>query len=273
MNWKKCLNASCKAVQPLIVTTSYDPSPELLVKAEQAASRFHARLAGRGRQSVAQLMAKHHTDRLLLVAREGIQLIRGDESPLFFHPSMAAIRLKRLSKGEADPMLQAARVQPGDSVLDCTAGLASDSIVFAYGVGPAGSVTALESEPVIAYLVSEGLAAYDTGDDAFNAALRRIRLLHADHMAYLKRLPDDSVDVVYFDPMFRQAIADSSSISPLRELANDNPLSPESVAEAKRVARKTVVLKELKRSEEFERLGFTEILSSSRKLAYGVIPL
>jgi 16S rRNA (guanine1516-N2)-methyltransferase len=257
----------------VIVTTSYEPSPELLGKAKHAASRLNVKLAVRGRQSVAQLLGRHNTDRLLLIAREGVQLIRAGEPPLFFHPSMAAIRLKRLGKGEPDPMLEAARVQPGDNVLDCTAGLGSDSIVFAYGVGPEGTVTALESEPVIAYLVSEGLATYDTGDAVSNTALRRIRLLHADHLAYLRQQPDRSVDVVYFDPMFRKAIDDSSSMSPLRQLANDNPLSPESICEAKRVARKTVVLKEQKQSEEFKRLGFTSVLPSSRKLAYGVIQL
>lgn len=258
---------------PLIVTTSYDPSPELLGKAKQAADRLKAKLAVRGRQSVAQLMARHGTDRLLLVSRDGIQLIRDGEPPLFFHPSMAQVRLKRLSKGETDPMMEAARVERGDTVLDCTAGLGSDAIVFAYGVGPEGGVTALESESIVAYLVGEGLAAYDTGDAGYNASLRRIRLLHCDHLAYLKQQADRSVDVVYFDPMFRKSIGESSSMSPLRQFADIRPLSPESIAEAKRVARKTVVLKEQKDSGEFERLGFTVKLPSSRKLAYGVIHL
>jgi 16S rRNA (guanine1516-N2)-methyltransferase len=257
----------------LIVTTSYDPTPELLQRAREVSAALGAPAVPRGRNSLSQLLAKRGERELLLVAREGLQLIRSGEPPLFFHPSMAMIRLKRLRRGDPDPLLAAARLAPGDAVIDCTAGLASDAIVLAYGVGESGAVTALESEPVIAALVADGLARYETGDPSFTAALRRVRLLRADHLAYLREQPDRSADVVYFDPMFRRPIESSASISPLRELADGRPLSPEAVAEAKRVARKTVVLKEQKDSAEFARLGFGRIIPTARKLAYGVIEL
>jgi hypothetical protein len=239
--------------------------------ANEAAAALGAEAVPRGRNSIDRLLAERGSNELLLVARDGVQLLRSGEKPLFFHPSMAAIRLKRLSAGEADPMLSAAQLEPGDRVLDCTAGLGSDAIVFAYAVGPDGTVTALESVRAIAWLVADGLRRYTTGVPAFDTAMRRIRVANADHLAYLRGLPDDSVDIVYFDPMFRHPVGASSSLSPLRELANDRPLAAEAIAEAARVARKTVVLKERAGSGEFARLGFRTVLRSARKLAYGVI--
>lgn len=102
-------------------------------------------------------------------------------------------------------------------------------------------------------------------------ALRRINVVHSEHLDYLRAQPDRSIDIVYFDPMFRVPLTGSASISPLRQFANQAALSLESVAETVRVARKTVLLKEKALSGEFERLGFTELLRSNSKTSYGVI--
>ena len=92
-----------------------------------------------------------------------------------------------------------------------------------------------------------------------------------DHLDYLRSLPSGSRDIVYFDPMFRDPLHDSAAIGSLRDLANGSALSAESVEEAKRVARKTVVLKEKRGSTEFARLGFTELARGNAKTSYGVI--
>ncbi|MNO08604.1 hypothetical protein D3C81_2313430 [compost metagenome] len=55
--------------------------------------------------------------------------------------------------------------------------------------------------------------------------------------------------------------------------ANAAALTTESVAEAIRVARKTVLLKEKALSGEFSRLGFTELLRASAKTSYRVISI
>lgn len=81
------------------------------------------------------------------------------------------------------------------------------------------------------------------------------------------------MDIVYFDPMFREPITDSASINPLRHYANGEPLDEESVREAVRVARKTVVLKEARYSGEFERLGFSLPERGKSKITYGVISI
>lgn len=242
-------------------------------KAKRLAAAYEGRWVPRRRASITQLMRSYSDESLLLVTREEIRYYEGSQPEMFFHPSMAQVRIKRLLRGETDLLLEASGIQAGDKVIDCTAGLASDSIVFAYAAGAAGQVTALESEKIPAMLIKEGLAAYESEIPQLNAAMRRIRVEWMHHLAYLQQQEAKSADIVYFDPMFRNPIEESSSISPLRGKANREAVSESAIAEAKRVARKCVILKEHRDSKEFGRLGFEHILRSNTKTTYGVIRL
>jgi 16S rRNA (guanine1516-N2)-methyltransferase len=186
---------------------------------------------------------------------------------------MGFVRLKRVLSGKPDPMLEASGMEEGDSVLDCTAGLGADSLVFSGKGGASSQITALESSLPLYALLKEGLRTYESHLEASDQAMRRIEVRHSHHLDYLKSLPDRSVDIVYFDPMFREPIAESASIHPLRHYANGEPLEMESVREAVRVARKTVVMKEARSSGEFERLGFTLPERGKSKITYGVISI
>jgi len=257
----------------VIVTTSVHPSPRARAMAAKLAEELSARLCPRRQWTVRKLLAMSEDGTALVVTEEEIRYYAGpDAPPLVYHPSMAFVRVKRLRQGERDPLIEWSGCAEGDRIIDCTAGLASDSLVFSYAAGPSGSVTALESEPVLYALVREGLASYESGLPDVDEALRRIRLRCEDHLTYLSGLPDKSADIVYFDPMFRKPIHESSSIGAIRTVANRNALREEAVRQAVRVARKTVLMKEQFGSEEFERLGFQELPSKkTTKIAYGVI--
>lgn len=256
----------------MIVSTAYRPTTELAAQAERLAKELNCAYIHRRKFSVVGLRARYKDSSVLLVTDAGLKWYGNDsDEPLFFHPSIALLRIKRLLQGETDVMLEHALAAPGDRVLDCTAGLGSDSIVFSHRVGESGSVTALESEPVLARLIREGLMTYTSEVPEVNEAMRRVNVVCADHLGYLQSLPGRSVDIVYFDPMFRQPIDASCSISPLRHVANAEALTEQAIAEACRVAHKTVVLKENKDSDEFERLGFHQVMRSNSKTAYGVI--
>ncbi len=257
----------------MIVTTSYGASPELLERAERIAVQLQGRWIPRGRASLPALRRKYAESSLLLVTKEEIRYYVEEQPPIFFHPSMAAVRVKRLLRGEQDALLELSGVQPGDSVLDCTAGLASDSIVFSFAVGAEGRVTALESEAILAFIIREGLSVYNSDIPGLNEAMRRIEVKRADHLNYLREQETRSVDVIYFDPMFRHPIEESSSISPLRSAANSDALTLEVIGHARRVAAKSIVLKEHSDSKEFERLGFDTVLRSNTKTTYGVMRL
>jgi len=257
----------------MFITTGNSPIPEIVERAQSLADRLKVDYNPRGNLSLPKLVERYEDQEVLVVLQEAVRLLRPGMPPMEFHPSMGFVRAKRVIRGDRDPMLEASRMKPGDSVLDCTAGLGTDSLLFAVYGGEASEVTAIESSLPLFALLVEGMSHYISGQEKVNAALRRIRIVHSDHLDYLKAQPDKSVDIVYFDPMFRHPLTDSASISPLRNFANGAALSPESVKEAVRVARKTVLLKEKSLSGEFNRLGFSELLRSNSKTSYGVIPV
>lgn len=257
----------------MIVTTSYNPSKAILDKAERLAAAYGGQVVPRRKYSLELLRKNYNDPALLLVTREEIRYYEDDHAPAFFHPSMALVRVKRMLRGEPDLLMEAAGAAVGDTIVDCTAGLASDAIVFSFAVGPQGHVTAIESEKVPAMLIQEGLAEYQSEIAVLNEAMRRITVHHMHHLAYLKGLASNSVDIVYFDPMFRRPIEESHAMTHLRRNANDEAISMASIEEAKRVARKSIVLKENRDSREFARLGFEHVLRSTTKTTYGVIRL
>lgn len=253
----------------MLVTTVVAATREVERRARGLAKECSAAYVARATNTLTQLLHRYRAEEIFIVGERELRYkhIAGDV--IGFHPSMAMIRLKRLLRGERDAMLEAAQIAPGDRVIDCTMGLASDAIVFAAAVGSLGSVTALESERTLYLLVKDGLQHYECGFPELEAAMRRVNPILTDHLTFLRQQPDNSADVVYFDPMFRQA-HESSAIDPLRRFANARALSEETIAEALRVARKTVVMKEHNRSGEFERLGFRPLSQAYPKITYGV---
>lgn len=185
---------------------------------------------------------------------------------------MGKNRVSRLRKGQSDPMVDAMGLQEGMEVLDCTLGLGADALVISFVVGREGRIMGVESSPLTTAIVRWGIKKYSKGPVWLKEALDRIEMTCADHLDLLKTQPDKSFDIVYFDPMFRHPIGTSQPISPLRRLANHQPLSLEALAEAVRVSRKRVVVKERRDSAEFERLGFKHlVIGKHSEIAYGII--
>ena len=66
----------------------------------------------------------------------------------------------------------------------------------------------------------------------------------ADHRDFLPRCAAGAFDVVYFDPFFAERLAGSeNSVSPLAHFGDPMPLDTAAVQEARRVARRRVVIK------------------------------
>lgn len=177
--------------------------------------------------------------------------LRDAQGSLAFTPGIAQLRLKRLAKGHRDDvLLRLSELRPGDSVLDATAGLAADALVCARAVGPSGRVLGVEAALPLWILVSEGLARLpvDPGSS-------RIELVHGRARDVLKGQASRSVDVVLFDPMFDRPRRSSPSFELLRAHALHEPLDEETLAQARRVARRWVVLKAGRYGKDFRRLG------------------
>lgn len=225
----------------------------------------------RERRSLDKLVQDYAADAVVIWQEQGPILYRAGEK-FFFHPSMARVRLGVYRKQNTiDPLVNHCQLKPDYSFLDCTMGLGADIIVASYFL-PQGRVVGLESSPGIAQVVKWGMRLYREEPEWLQEAIQRVQVINSEHYTYLKKLPDNAFDIVYFDPMFRRPVLSSAAISPLRSLANHEPLRDEVIAEARRVARHRVVVKERQGSQEFERLGITEIVGNHHStLAYGII--
>lgn len=254
----------------MFVTTSLKADRELVVLAKKVAAELRLPFVPR-RGSLEGIKQEYGSTWAVVVTREQI-FVSTPGGAFFFHPGMAKNRIKALKKGNNDQMVEAMALAPGDTVLDCTLGLGADATVASFAVGPEGKVVGLEKVPVVAFIVAKGMQEYDEDDPALIAAMRRVEVINADAGEYLRDLPDRSFDVVYFDPMFRQPVHESAAIKPLRYLAETEPLTPDLVAEALRVARRRVVVKERRNSPEFARLGITRISGGKHSsIAYGIL--
>lgn len=255
----------------MIVTTVYGPTQSEVEQAKEIAAFLQAAYRKRGRHSLGNLRQLYQAD-TIIVAADGGPKLSTPEGELFFHIGMAALRIKNFRDGKPDHMMAAMALEPGVSVLDCTLGMGTDAIVASVLTGVGGSVTGLEASALIAFITGWGLAHLIAESDEVTAAMRRIRVHCTDYRQYLSVLPDNFVDIVYFDPMFRRPVGKSSGIRPLREFADTGCLLLDDLREACRVAKRRVVVKETHGSPEFERLGITTLVGGKySSVQYGVI--
>lgn len=237
---------------PLAVTTTSHLSDELSRAAQDAAASWGLPYVPRRRKAPLHPLLEQVADAFLVFSAEGVTLW-DKEGSLRFQPGIAHLRVKRLDAGVLeDTMLRLAELQPGESVLDCTLGLAQDALVAARAVGPTGRVVGLEKSFALYAVVSAGLAAHDQGPRSC-----RIDVRHADAAEFLAAQPDRAFDCVLLDPMFERPGKSQPSFEVLRRYADHAPLTPQVLAQARRVAGRVVVIKSRKGTGELERLGLT----------------
>lgn len=255
-----------------IVTTGVKAREKAVRTAKEIAQLWQLSYIERERKSLTAMRDEYGAGYILISRADGLFLDMPDGTEFFFHTSMAHLRVKNIRLGRGDKLLEAMELHSGMSVLDCTLGLGSDAIVASFASGSEGKVTALEKSPLIAAVISHGLSSQLAENYPLQEAMRRIKVINADYLDYLRLQPSASVDIVYFDPMFRHPLQESASIKPLRPLADKLPVSSEAIAEAVRVARRRVVLKENSRSQEFARLGFVrQVGGKYSHVRYGII--
>lgn len=251
-----------------IVTTAYRPNDKTDRLAEQVSKDLSIPFIQRSKRSIDRIHAEEQSD-VLVAAKERLEFYpMGETEPFFFHPNSSAFRTKRpLAQ---DPLIEVSGLAEGEVFIDCTLGMASDAIVASQWVGAGGTVIGCETHPVIAYVVQEGLQGY-TGMPHLTEAMQRIQVVSQDAADFLATLAENSADVVYMDPMFTEEITEASNFTPLRSAAATDQLTQRWIDEAKRVARKAVVLKAHFRSQDFEKFGFVRRVRPNTKFHYGVI--
>ncbi|WP_223701945.1 class I SAM-dependent methyltransferase [Sutcliffiella deserti] len=253
----------------MIVTTAGRSDNAMINFATQVANDLNVAYFPRNKKSIPMLQLEYNEDILVIgkVRFEWYQI--GQENPIFFHPNSAAFRAKRWYAGEIEPFLQATGLKTGMRFLDCTLGLGSDSIIASLATGDNGRVTGIEENRFLAYLVQTGLKMWKMENEKTQNAMQRIEVIQGNHLDILIKLPNNSYDVVYFDPMFEKKIEESSGIKSIRRVVHYEDIQEYAITEAKRVANKRVVLKDQWQSERFQQHGFKTIKRKTAKFHYG----
>ncbi|MBD8068087.1 class I SAM-dependent methyltransferase [Bacillus sp. PS06] len=257
----------------MIVTTAGRTNQEWADFASQIADELRIEYIVRKKRSVIELQQLFDDD-VIVVGKNRLEIhMRNASEPMFFHPNSAMFRAKRIAKGEHDPFLESAGLEKGMKVLDCTLGLGSDSIIASFSVGSEGTIIGLEVNPYIAYVVSKGLQTWESGHEKLDEAMRRVHVVSKDHYSYLLECENDSFDVVYFDPMFEESIDESNGINGLKNLGEKTSITKRVINEARRVAKKRIVLKDHWKSANFQKYGFNVVQRKSAKFHFGTIDL
>ncbi|WP_430886076.1 class I SAM-dependent methyltransferase [Fusibacter sp. JL216-2] len=254
------------------VTTAIQASQQVIERAQKVSRDLQRPYYERKKLGLNKLLALHDLDHLLIV-QESKLLLKSGDSEMFWHPGTAVIKLWDTGSGISNQLLKAVCPQADDVILDCTLGYGSDAIVLASALRGRGRVIGLEGSEIIAYLTKDGLENYENVNPKVKEAMSKIEVIHTDHASYLKTLDDESVDIVYFDPMFQNPNMKSKSMNVLREFAKMNTLNKDTLDEALRVCKKRVIVKERIGSGVFKTLGIENRVGEIRygSVVYGVI--
>ncbi len=256
----------------MFVTTCGKVNNEVISKAICTADELSIPYIERKKRSITEHIKKLDSE-CLVVGKERLELYskNNKKDPFFFHPNSASFRIKRLIRMEKDPLIEVSELKEGMSFLDCTLGLASDSIIASHIVGDQGEIVGIEANKFISHIVKNGLKTWVSPLNELNEAMLRIKVIHGSFINVLKQLPDNRFNIVYFDPMFEEALTDSHGINPIRSFASYTSLTYDVIKEAKRVAKDKVVLKEHYQSKLFEEFDFDVQKRPSSKFHFGRI--
>ena len=187
-----------------------------------------------------------------------------------FHLSMSKLRMLTLKRGGSDYLVEASDVG-FTSFLDTTMGLGSDSLILSYAYGESATYVGLEAYAPLGHITKYGMAHAMEKEERVVRAMRRLQVVIADYRTYLLALPENAFDIVYFDPMFERPVLASPQFSALRGVLEEAPLTGTIFEEAKRVAKKRIIIKERRGSQLFTQLGIKRCIGGKySRITYGI---
>lgn len=243
-----------------ILTTSQKSNEVIQEEAKALASSMHMTYIKRGKTSIPALFGKYQCEYIAVLAGSGLTIHFPENQQHTFHLSMAQLRILRIERGEGDHLVNAVQtildrkgLHEGETFtfIDSTIGLASDSIIVSYAF-PNAQIQGLEGSFPIWLATSYGLEHYIHNDQTVTNALRRITIKYATFEKYLPKLPDNSIDIIYFDPMFEVPVEESPQFKPLRGHTVESHIDDKIMAQAMRVATYGVIIKERPFSSVFQ---------------------
>lgn len=220
-------------------------------------------------QTLTKLSKEHNASAVLVVDGTGTRLQMNEKLAEFkLHGGLGVLRLRNVLGGGEDALCSTCGLREGDVFVDATAGQCQDAIVAAAACGSTGRVIAIEASPLL-WAVTSGRPVATGDADVDRMLNERIEVRLGEHTEVLAGMPSDSCDVVYFDPMWQKPAKSSPSFGVLRGLACSQRLSAAAIEQARRVARRAVVVMDQSGGEELGRLGL-EVKTAGQRKQYGV---
>lgn len=248
-------------MKDIIITTSVKTTLELNNKAQKLANELNLNYIKRNKRTIKQLLT---TVRGVIVVYKNKLSYFENNSEFFFHLDTTALKIKN---SDNEPLIEIIGKEK-QSVLDCTMGLAGDSILLSYY---GHNVTSIEKNKIIHLITSAGLKTHTYPDEEINKAMRKIITYNYDCIDYLKRTPDDEFDIIYFDPMFSHNITESNNLVGITPLADITFPYEEFLQEATRVGKDKIIIKAHFKDDVFEKYNFTRIVRKNTKFHFGFL--
>lgn len=245
----------------IIVTTSVKTTKELDSAAKLLANNLTLQYIPRNKKTIKQLLSI--ATGVLVIYKNKLSYYENN-SELFFHLDTTALKIKN---SDNEPLLEIINDKKQE-ILDCTMGLAGDSILLSYY---GHNVTAIEKNNIIFLITNTGLNEYNSQNEKINDAMRKITTYNCDCLDFLKNSPENSYDVIYVDPMFSHNITESNNLAGITTLADTTFPFDEFLEEAFRVGRKKIIIKAHFKDDIFEKYNFTRIIRKNTKFHYGFI--
>lgn len=225
------------------ITTGYKPTNEQRLQAQKLASEWQLPYVERGHASLRRLAERTRIFHWLVQLQRGLVATDG-KTRLEFHLQMAKLRALNWERKRQDHFADLLHEVSPERFLDATFGRGSDAIMAAYTLPENVEIIALEKSFPVYAVGRDGLRSMQVPEAAaLTAALRRIHLLHADVSDYLKKQPDNRFDVIYFDFMFHHTVSQTNNLADLRIFAAQSGLDEILWEDAKRVAKKRIIVK------------------------------
>ena len=253
-----------------LISTSSKTNAYLIEQAKTVSKLLQMPYVPRKHQSVEDLLNTHHCAGALVVTKEGPSFVTKGGVPHQFHLSMAHLRLLEIDRGNIDHLLRAIGYESVTSVLDCTAGLGSDSAVISYGCPQLTRHTAIEGHPILGYITNYGFRHFQHKEAKVTEALRRIQLVICNYQDYLEQIEPNTYDVIYVDPMFENPVYESPQFLQWRGHLLESKITSE-IVELALEKSKRLVIKERKGSRLFKEIPPIELVGGKySSISYGI---
>ena len=253
-----------------LISTSSRTNSYLIEQAKKLSQFLQMPYVPRKHQSVEDLLDAHHCVGALVVTKEGPSFVTKEGMPHQFHLSMAHLRLLEIDRGNTDHLLRAIGYETVTSILDCTAGLGSDSAVISYGCPQLTRHTAIEGHPILGYITNYGFRHFQHKSPSVTEALRRIQLVICNYQEYLQQIEPNRYDVIYLDPMFENPVYESPQFQQWRGHLLESKIRTD-IVELGLEKSKRLVIKERKGSRLFKDIPPIEMVGGKySSIAYGI---